>query len=56
MTKQQEYQNQVIADVKRLLASIDKKSKAFHKENGNTWFGDLGHVREQLREIDTFLK
>lgn len=41
--------------IQELLKRIDNKCKNFAKQEENPYYGDLFHVIEELKEIDSFL-
>lgn len=49
------FQKENFDAVQKLLKELDCKAKAFYATNAETWYGDLGYVREELEHINNFL-
>ena len=44
-------------EIEKLAKSLIAKSKAFaNADQSSPYFGDLGHVLQELKEIEAFLK
>jgi len=42
-------------EIQKLLKRISTKSKNFTKQESNPNYGDLGHIIEELKEVDRFI-
>lgn len=54
-TKEQQFQADIYEQLKMKLKRIETKCENLNCQIKDTWAGDLGHVLNQLNEIDSFL-